>query len=426
MKNQLKQIERSWVLYDVGNSAYILLVTTILPIYFKQLAQKDGISAANYMAYWGYAASASTIIVALFGPVLGTLSDRKGWKKPLFLGSVLLGAISCLTLGFMTSWRMFIVLYIISKIGYSISLIFYDSMLTDITVTERMDLISSKGFAWGYIGSCLPFLLSLALILGHDWAGIPFQAAAILAFLITTVWWLLFTLPLLLRYRQLHFITKDAYVFGSGFRQLGKTLREILQKPEILLFLIAFFFYIDGVYTIIDMATVYGEALGLPTPGLLIALLLTQIIAFPAALLFGILTRHIAAEKLITLCITAYLCIALYAIQLDSQKEFWFLAVCIGLFQGGIQALSRSYFARLIPAEKSGEYFGILDICGKGASFLGTGLVSLLTQLTGDTSKGVSIISLLILVGLIFFRISLRQQKRETVFPFPVKNKSFK
>lgn len=421
MKNQLKKIERSWILYDVGNSAYILLVTSILPIYFKQLATNDGISAANYMAYWGYAASISTIIVALSGPILGTLSDRKGWKKPLFLGSVLLGGINCLALGLPSSWRVFIILYVISKIGYSISLIFYDSMLTDITVTERMDLVSSKGFAWGYIGSCLPFLAGVALILGHSSMGIGFQTAVILAFLITALWWLLFTLPLLFRYQQLHFVTKDAYVFGSGFRQLSKTLQEIVKKPGILLFLIAFFFYIDGVYTIIDMATAYGEALGLPTRGLLLALLLTQIIAFPAALMFGKLTRHFAVEKLITICIIAYLFIAVYAIGLDSQVEFWFLAVCIGLFQGGIQALSRSYFARLIPAEKSGEYFGILDICGKGASFLGTGLVSLLTQFTGSTSKGVSIISFLILTGLIFFHLSLRQQKRETVLSFPAK-----
>lgn len=421
MKNQLKKIERSWILYDVGNSAYILLVTSILPIYFKQLATNDGISAANYMAYWGYAVSISTIIVALSGPILGTLSDRKGWKKPLFLGSVLLGGINCLALGLPSSWRVFIILYVISKIGYSISLIFYDSMLTDITVTERMDLVSSKGFAWGYIGSCLPFLAGVALILGHSSMGIGFQTAVILAFLITALWWLLFTLPLLFRYQQLHFVTKDAYVFGSGFRQLSKTLQEIVKKPGILLFLIAFFFYIDGVYTIIDMATAYGEALGLPTRGLLLALLLTQIIAFPAALMFGKLTRHFAAEKLITICIIAYLFIAVYAIGLDSQVEFWFLAVCIGLFQGGIQALSRSYFARLIPAEKSGEYFGILDICGKGASFLGTGLVSLLTQFTGSTSKGVSIISFLILTGLIFFHLSLRQQKRETILSFPAK-----
>lgn len=424
MNNQLKQTERSWILYDVGNSAYILLVTTILPIYFKHLATNGGISSTNYMAYWGYAASISTIIVALSGPILGTLSDRKGWKKPLFLGSVVLGGLSCLILGLTSSWMAFLILYVVSKIGYSISLIFYDSMLTDITTPDRMDLISSKGFAWGYIGSCLPFLLGLGLILGYDLIGISFQLAVILTFLINAVWWLLFTLPILFRYQQLHFITKDAYVFGSGFRQLGKTLKEMGGNPKLLLFLIAFFFYIDGVYTIIDMATAYGEALGLDTQGLLLALLLTQIIAFPAALMFGKLVRRFATETLITICITAYLCISLFAIQLDSQAEFWFLAICIGLFQGGIQALSRSYFAKLIPAGKSGEYFGILDICGKGASFLGTTLVSFLTQLTGSTGKGVSIISLLMLAGLIFFRLSVRQKGQETFLPFPARKKN--
>lgn len=424
MNNQLKQTERSWILYDVGNSAYILLVTTILPIYFKHLATNGGISSTNYMAYWGYAASISTIIVALSGPVLGTLSDRKGWKKPLFLGSVVLGGLSCLILGLTSSWMAFLILYVVSKIGYSISLIFYDSMLTDITTPDRMDLISSKGFAWGYIGSCLPFLLGLGLILGYDLIGISFQLAVILTFLINAVWWLLFTLPILFRYQQLHFITKDAYVFGSGFRQLGKTLKEMGGNPKLLLFLIAFFFYIDGVYTIIDMATAYGEALGLDTQGLLLALLLTQIIAFPAALMFGKLVRRFATETLITICITAYLFISLFAIQLDSQAEFWFLAICIGLFQGGIQALSRSYFAKLIPAGKSGEYFGILDICGKGASFLGTTLVSFLTQLTGSTGKGVSIISLLMLAGLIFFRLSVRQKGQETFLPFPARKKN--
>lgn len=426
MNNQLQKTERNWILYDVGNSAYILLITTILPIYFKQIAMAGGVSAADYMAYWGYAASISTIIVALTGPILGTLSDRKDWKKPLFLGSVLLGILSCLILGLTSFWKVFIILFIISKIGYSISLIFYDSMLTEITTPERMDFISSKGFAWGYIGSCIPFLAGLGLILGHSYIGITFQLAVILSLWITAIWWLLFTLPLLTGYRQLHYVTKDTYVFGSGFRQLGRTLGEMTKNRKILLFLIAFFFYIDGVYTIIDMATAYGEALGLHTPGLLLALLMTQIIAFPSALIFGRLAKRFATEGLITLCITAYLCISLFAIQLDSQAEFWFLAICIGLFQGAIQALSRSYFAKLIPAEKSGEYFGILDICGKGASFMGTALVSFFTQLTGSTGKGVSIISLLMLTGLIFFQLSVHRKNKEPLPGIPVHKQSVK
>lgn len=415
MKLNLTKTERSWIAYDIGNSAFILLVSSIMPIYFKQLAGNAGISAVDYMAYWGYTASASTIIVALLGPILGTFSDHNRHKKPLFLGSVVLGGLACSCLGLTPSWLIFLIIYIIAKIGYSVSLIFYDSMLTDVTTPKRMDEISSKGFAWGYIGSCIPFLLSLALILGHASVGIPFQLAIIFAFWITTAWWMLLTIPILRNYKQIHYISERPLSIKNSFQQLGETLIEMAKDRKILLFVLAFFFYIDGVYTIIDMATVYGEALGLNTNGLLLALLLTQIIAFPCALIFGKLAKHVAAAKLITTCIIAYLCIALFAIQLDTQWEFWLLAVCVGIFQGGIQALSRSYFAKIIPAEKSGEYFGLLDIFGKGASFMGTALVSLFTQLTGSTGTGVSIISVLILIGLILFRLAVRQEQPGTV-----------
>lgn len=408
MKKTLTKPEQSWILYDVGNSAFILLIATILPIYFKYLAESANISANNYMAYWGYAASISTIVVAILGPILGALSDHANRKKPLFLGSVLFGSIGCLLLGLTSSWIIFITLYIISKIGYSISLIFYDSMLPDITTPERMDSISSKGFAWGYIGSCIPFLFSLGLLLGYHFLGISFRLAAILAFLITAVWWLLLTIPILRNYNQKLFAKNTSYSIGSSLRQLYSTWKEIVKNRRILFFLLAFFFYIDGVYTIIDMATAYGEALELNTTGLLLALLLTQVIAFPCALFFGKLAKHFATERLITLCIAAYLGIALFAIQLNHQWEFWCLAVCVGMFQGAIQALSRSYFAKIIPAEKSGEYFGILDIFGKGASFIGTGLVALLTQLTGRIEAGVSVISILIAIGFLLFRLAVK------------------
>lgn len=412
MKEPLTKLERSWILYDIGNSAFVLLVATILPVYFKHLAGSAGISSSDYMAYWGYAASISTIIVALLGPVLGTVSDHADHKKPLFFCSVLLGSLACLLLGSARHWLIFIVIYIIAKIGYSVSLIFYDSMLPDITTPDCMDSVSSKGFAWGYIGSCIPFLLSLGLMLGYERLHIPLSWAAVLTFLITALWWLLLTIPVLKDYKQKHFLNEGRLSAWGSVRQLWDTVKEISKNRQIFLFLLAFFFYIDGVYTIIDMATAYGEALGLDTAGLLLALLLTQVIAFPCALVFGRLARHVATEKLITLSIVAYLIIALFAIQLDRQWEFWCLAICVGIFQGAIQALSRSYFAKIIPAEKSGEYFGILDIFGKGASFVGTGLVALLTQMTGNIGTGVSIISVLILIGLILFRLAIRSNMK--------------
>lgn len=215
------------------------------------------------------------------------------------------------------------------------------------------------------------------------------------------------TLPMLKTYRQINYVERKPHAFAESFRRIGRTFQNVRKEKKIFLFLLAFFFYIDGVYTIIDMATAYGSALGLDSTGLLLALLVTQFVAFPCAILFGRLAQRFRTENLITICIAAYLGIALFACVLSTQLQFWILAILVGMFQGGIQALSRSYYARIIPAEQSGEYFGLLDICGKGASFLGTTIVSVVSQLTGDINKGVGMIAVLFVVGIIFFRIAV-------------------
>lgn len=403
-KLKLTPAERSWILYDVGNSAFTLLVATIIPIYFNFLAEQAGLSNVQYLAYWGYAASAATLLVAVLGPVFGALADTQGYKKPIFLLFLGVGLLGCVGLGFVRHWLWFLGIFVIARVGYSGSLIFYDSMLSDITEADRMDHVSSQGYAWGYIGSCIPFAVCLLLVLGAEGLGLSMVTAMALAFGITALWWLGFTLPLLRRYEQRHFVERRPHAIRESFARLGRTLARARQEKKIFLFLLAFFFYIDGVYTIIDMATAYGEALGLDSAGLLLALLVTQIVAFPSAILFGRLARRFSGEQLISLCIAAYFGIAIYAMFLRTQGQFWVLAVLVGLFQGGIQALSRSYFARIIPANQSGEYFGLLDICGKGASFMGTTVVSVVSQLTGNISLGVGMIALLFLVGLFLFR----------------------
>ena len=403
MKTKLTKLEKQWILYDVGNSAFILLVSTMIPIYFDYLADLAKVPAVTYLAYWGYAASIATLVVALLGPVLGTMADSRNFKKPLFLASILIGSICCAVLGFFSHWLVFLGVYVIAKIGYNASLIFYDSMLTDVSTPERMDEVSSQGYAWGYIGSCIPFVIGLVFVLGYESMGISFSAAMIITFLLIAAWWILLSLPLLRNYRQIHYVSENTHAISGSFRRLGKTFQNISKEKHVMWFLIAFFFYIDGVYTIIEMATAYGEALGLESSGLLMALLVTQIVAFPCAILFGRLAGRYSARNLITLCIVAYLGIALFALQLDAQWEFWFLAVCVGMFQGGIQALSRSYFAKIIPPEKSGEYFGIMDICGKGASFLGTTLVSVVSQISGSINIGVGSIAIIFVVGLVLF-----------------------
>ena len=366
MKMKLNGKEKRWIMYDVGNSAFTLLVSTIIPIYFNYLAGNAGLSDVNYLAYWGYAASICTIIVAILGPVCGTIADTKGFKKPLFMASILIGTIGCSVLGLMVQWMAFLVVFAIAKIGFSSSLIFYDSMLIDVTDEKRMDYVSSQGFAWGYIGSCMPFAACLVLVLGSGKLGISLELAMGVAFVIVALWWLGMSVPLLEKYEQKYYVEKQPHAITQSFKRLGNTFKNIKKEKQVFMFLLAFFFYIDGVYTIIDMATAYGSALGLNSTGLLLALLVTQIVAFPCAIIFGNLSYKVSTEKLIIVCILAYLGIAIFAIFLKTQLQFWVLAILVGMFQGGIQALSRSYFTKIIPEEHSGEYFGLMDICGKG------------------------------------------------------------
>ena len=378
---KLTALEKSWILYDVGNSAFILLVATLVPIFFNALAKNAGLNEDLYMSYWGYAGSIATILVAILGPICGTLADRK-LKKPFFVIAMLVGVACCAMLGAASGWLSFLCLFILARVGYSSSIIFYDSMLPEVTTEERMDKVSSMGFAFGYIGSVIPFILCLILVLMPSTFGLAQSSAMVIAFLITALWWVGCTVPLLRRYRQTAFVTAEKSPLLDTFRQLGRTIRDAKKEKHIFVYLLAFFFFIDGVYTIIDMATAYGTALGLDTTGLLLALLLTQIVAFPCSILFGRLSAKYDTGLLIKVCIIAYTCVVLFAVFMVSQWQFWLLAVMVGMFQGGIQALSRSYLGKIIPPERSGEFYGLMDIFGKGASFVGMTLVSIISQLT--------------------------------------------
>ncbi len=408
---KLQPLERQWIYYDVGNSAFTLLATTVLPIYFNAVAEQGGLSSTDYLAYWGYASSIVTLLVAIIAPLFGSMADSDGAKKRIFTGFLIIGLLGTALLGINVGWLGFLVIYIIAKTGYQASLVFYDAMLTDVTTPERMDEVSSRGYAWGYIGSVIPFALGLVLVLKGESLGLSFQTRMGGNLLLTALWWLLFSIPLLRHYKQTHFLSREATSFSVVRKRLRETAREIRQNPKVLHFLVAFFFYIDGVYTIISMAVAYGTSLGLDSTSLLLALLVTQIVAFPFALLFGWLSRRVGTARLIRIAIIAYAGITAFAMQLDRAWEFWFLAICVGMFQGGAQALSRSYFARIIPAERSGEYFGIYDICGKGASFLGTFLVAWVTQLTGRQELGVGILLLFFVIGLFYFQKSVRAKE---------------
>ena len=410
MAGKITHLEKQWILYDVGNSAFTMLCTTIIPIYFKNIATADNLSNSDSTAFLSFTLSLSTILVAILGPILGTMADTKNYKKPLFVSTFLVGVIGCMAMAFASKWLAFLAVFCIAKTGYQLSLIFYDSMLTDVTTEDRMDEISSQGYAWGYIGSCVPFIASLVLILGSDVIGISGGMAMTLALFLNAVWWAGVTIPLIRNYRQIHYVEKVNHPVKESFRRNVDVVKGLKHQRKILFFLLGFFFYIDGVYTIIDMATTYGKDVGISDTDLVLALLMTQVVAFPCSIAFGKISKRFKNGSLIQVSILAYFLIAVFALQLDKAWEFWFLAVCVAVFQGAIQALSRSYFAKIIPKEKSSEYFGFYDIFGKGAAFIGTTVMGISTMVSGSSRYGVAILSLMFLVGFFFFRKAEKEE----------------
>ncbi len=414
MKTKFSKREIAWILYDVANSAFVLLATAILPIYFKSLTDAAGISASDSTSYYSYALSVTTLIVLLVGPICATVGDNKNHKKPLFTFFMMMGVLGCAALAIPTSWILFLVIFVITRVGLQVSVIFYDAMIVDITVDENMDRLSSHGYAWGYIGSCIPFIVSLVIVLfGESLFGIPMSIAMGISFILNALWWFLVTIPLLRIYEQRYYVDSGKSQIKNSFKRLLHLFSELKENKKILTFLIAFFFYIDGVYTIISLSSSYGTDVGLDATFLLVALLVTQIVAFPFAILFGKLSKKYNQTGLISICIGAYFFVSVYGIFLETQLDFWILAICVGMFQGAIQALSRAHFAKLIPKHKSSEYFGIYDVFAKGASFTGTMLVGIFTQLFDSTRAGISSLSVLVALGFIFFQIHARQMKKD-------------
>ena len=415
MFKNFNKLEKSWIYYDIGNSAFTMMVSTIIPIWFNTLAANAGMSNSEYLAYWSYATSIATILVAIIGPIFGSIADNKDFKKPMFMFVLFVGVIGCALLGAVPNWILYLITYVIAKVCYQTSLVFYDSMLTDVTTPERMDLVSSQGYAWGYIGSCIPFVIALGLYAAGspDFLGIMNEKLSIfLAFIVIAVWWFCVTIPLLKNYTQKYYVETTSNKVKESISRLGKTLVTMYRdEKKVFFFLLAFFFYIDGVYTIIDEAVAIGTALGLNQMGLLVILLLTQVVAFAFATLFGKLSEKYSSVQLITVCILGYFAVAIYALFMKELWQFGIMAFVVGMFQGAIQALSRSYFAQIIPANASGEYFGIYDICGKGAAFMGTTLVGITVSITNSVNVAVATLTVLFILGLFFFRIATKEDK---------------
>ena len=394
----LSKRERSWVLYDVGNSAYVMLAATLIPIYFSAIAE-PGSSA---VVAWGYATTVASLALALLMPFLGSLADLKGNKKKFLAGTIGTGAVSLAVMGVPGNAMVFLAIYVFSSVMLNASRVFYDAFLVDATEQDRYDEVSSQGYAWGYIGSCIPFIVCLVIVLFGSGFGIGQLDGIRISFVITAAWWLVFSVPVLRDVHQTHFKAREEHLFRHTLKGLVGTCKKIARDKRLLMYMLAFFFYIDGVHTIITMSTSYGTDLGIDSTQLVLALLVTQFVAFPSAIAYGRLAGRFGTKRMLLIAVFAYFCITLFAaFFLRSAAEFWVLAVCVGLFQGGIQALSRSEFGKLIPKENANEYYGFFDIFGKYATIMGTLLVSVFTQLTGSSSYGVLSVAVLFIVGFI-------------------------
>lgn len=420
MFKNLTKTERAWVLYDVGNSAFTMLACSLIPIWFKMLAIGDApgqISSDNATAYYSLSIAIVTVIVAILGPICGALADHRGRKKIFFTTAVALGVVGCIMNGFATTWMSFLVIYVLAKIFYSASLTFYDSMLNDVTTEERMDQVSSYGYAWGYIGSCIPFTLALIAYilsggLSENLMLFSPKAGMIIGFAITAVWWFIVTVPLIKNYKQINYVENTEGSVRHVFSQIGNTLKKIVTKDKkVMYFLIAFFLYIDGVGTIIDNCINIGTDLGLPTVGQVIFLLATQVVAWGGSLVFASLSKKYDTVTLILICIVGYFAVCIYALTLRTLLHFGILAFGVGCFQGSIQSMSRSYFSKIIPPENSGEYFGIYDIFAKGASFLGSAVIAAVKLMGGTINIAVASLAIFFALGFIFLKISDRQEK---------------
>jgi len=395
--------ERSWMFYDWANSAYSILIASVLPIYAKALAAQANVADTQYVADWSFISSLTGLIVAVLAPIMGTVADYRSVRKRIFAAFFIVGVLSTGIIPIANSYTGLLILYAVTCIGFSGANVFYDAFLVDVTTPERMDRVSTWGFGLGYIGgSTIPFVISIGLIMFGEKIGVDQMSAMRIACLLTAVWWAVFTIPFLRNVQQVTFIEPEPHMLRNSFKRLGQTFKAARQHKNLFLFLIAYFFYIDGVGTIITMATSYSAALGLDTVTLTLGLLLVQVVAFPFSILYGKLSARFSAKRMIYIGIATYLLVCVVGFLMHHPWQFYLLAFLVGTAQGGIQALSRSYFGKLIPdPHRAGEFFGLYNIFGKFETVLGTFLMGLVIKLTGVVNYGVLPVAALFVIGFV-------------------------
>jgi UMF1 family MFS transporter len=421
---KFNKAEKGWIMYDVANSSYAtIMMAVIFPIFFTGICSNATITASNPAGsgdfWWGIGTSIATAIVAVCAPVIGSFADIRGYKKKIFSGFLIVGLIFSLLAAFSSFWQLMLVGYILSRIGFSGANLVYDSFLTDVTTNEKMDSVSSWAYGLGYIGgSTIPFLFAIALVMFGSNFGVDGILAVKLSVVIMVIWWAVFSIPFLRNVKQEHGVDKSEKGFvKDAFVRIVHTAKSIFTNKAMMLFIIAYFFYIDGVGSVISMSTAYATQLGLSSTSLILALLVTQLVAFPCAILFGNFASKIGSITMLTIGVCIYLgiCIIGFIIGIGLEQEFlskhtatvlfWIVAVLVGTSQGGVQAISRSYFGKLVPLNKSGEYFGFFDIFGKFAAVIGPALYAILVGVSGRTSFGIFAFIFLFVVGLLILTI---------------------
>jgi MFS transporter, UMF1 family len=403
----------AWALYDWANSAFATTVMAgFFPVFFQKFWSTD-VTPTETTSRLGYANAAAGLVIALLAPVLGAIADRGGRRKQFLMAWTLLGVGATFSLYFVAQgdWMSAAILFVLGTMGFNGGVVFNDSLLLDVAQPKDLDRVSAFGYSLGYLGGGVLFLVNVLMVQHPEWFGLADASQAVrVSFITVAVWWLVFTIPLMRRVREQQAGPHLAFLpaVAVGFRELGATIAHLRQYKIIVGFLLAYWFYIDGVNTIIKMAVNYGVALGLPTGSLLTALLITQFVGFPAALLFGWLGDRIGPKRGILIGLVVYAAITVYAYFLDSVAEFYAMAIAVGFVQGGVQSLSRSLFGRLVPEGKNAEFFGFFNMMGKFATVLGPLLIAVVAAVThNERASIISLVLLFVIGGALLLRVNL-------------------
>ncbi|MBO8129984.1 MAG: MFS transporter [Candidatus Marinimicrobia bacterium] len=408
-----------WVFYDWANSAYVTTVMAgFFPVFFKEYWSR-GVDVTVSTAKLGFANSIAGLTVALLSPILGAIADRGTMRKKFLLFFAYLGILMCTALFFVGEgeWVFASLIYVLGVVGFSGANTFYDALLPSVADEKKIDYVSSLGFAFGYLGGGLLFAINVIMVQKPDIFGLPSAAAAVkFSFLTVAIWWLVFSIPLILWVPDRAEKKEEKYIVG-GFKQLTTTFKKIRHLKVVFLFLVAYWLYIDGVDTIIRMAIDYGLSIGFESKDLILALLITQFIGFPSAIIMGKIGQRIGSKKTILICIAGYIFITVWGIMMTKKYEFYVLAILVGLFQGGIQALSRSYYSRIIPHDQLAEFYGFYNLLGKFAVILGPVLIGVTGLISKSPRAGIgSILILFIVGGILLFFVNEEKGRREVEY----------